>query len=159
MKTVILYATKYGSVEHAVEILESKLVGKVQHLNIMKEDVPTLIDYDQVIIGGSIYVGKIQRKLSKFVTKNLPLLLTKRIGLFICAGEKLQEVREKELVDAFPNDLFNHAICKDIFGYEIHYEKLNFLEKKMVGAVLGLKEGCSELSEEKITDFAKIMSS
>jgi menaquinone-dependent protoporphyrinogen oxidase len=158
LKTIILFATKYGSVENALAILRPKLIGDVRQVNIMKENAPSLNEYDQVIIGGSIYVGKIQKKLSKFVDKNLPLLLTKRVGLFICAGEKKAEVREKELVDAFPNELFKHAVCKGIFGYEIHYEKLNFLEKKMVAAVLGHKEGCSELSVGKIERFAEMMS-
>jgi menaquinone-dependent protoporphyrinogen oxidase len=158
LKTIIIFATKYGSVENALAILRQKLSGDVCQVNIMEENVPSLDDYDQVIIGGSIYVGKIQKKLSKFVDKNLHLLLTKRVGLFICAGEKKAEVREKELVDAFPKELFKHAVCKEIFGYEIHYEKLNFLEKKMVAAVLGHKEGCSELSIEKIERFAEMMS-
>jgi menaquinone-dependent protoporphyrinogen oxidase len=158
MKTIIIFATKYGCVENAVGILKSMLTGEVKQVNIMKENVPSLDHFDHVIIGGSIYVGRIQKKLSKFVDKNLSELLTKRIGLFICAGEKKEEVREKELVDAFPNELFEHAICKDIFGYEIHFEKLNFLEKKMVAAVLRLKMSCSELSVEKIKRFAEILS-
>jgi menaquinone-dependent protoporphyrinogen oxidase len=158
LKTIIIYSTKYGCVENAVNILKSKIEGLVKLINIMKEDVPQLKEYDNVILGGSIYVGKIQKKLSKFVDKNLSLLLTKRLGVFICAGEKKQEVREKELVDAFPKELFNHAICKEIFGYEIHYEKLNFLEKKMVAAVLGHKEDCTELSVEKIEKFAEMIS-
>jgi menaquinone-dependent protoporphyrinogen oxidase len=158
LKTIIIFATKYGCVENAVNILKSKIEGQVQLINIMKENVPSLDHYDKVIIGGSIYVGKIQKKLSKFVDKNLSLLLTKQVGLFICAGEKKEEVREKELVDAFPMALLNHAICKDIFGYEIHYEQLNFLEKKMVAVVLGHKEGCRELFVEKIERFAKFLS-
>lgn len=158
MKTIVIFATKYGCVENAVTILKTKLEGQVQLVNIMKENVPSLDHYEKVIIGGSIYVGKIQKKISKFVDKNLSILLTKQVGLFICAGEKKEEVREKELVDAFPRALFNQAICKEIFGYEIHYEKLNFLEKKMVAAVLGHKEGCRELSVEKIERFAKVVS-
>jgi menaquinone-dependent protoporphyrinogen oxidase len=158
MKTIIIFATKYGCVENAVGILKSMLTGEVKQVNIMKENVPSLDNFDHVIIGGSIYVGKIQKKLSKFVDKNLSELLMKRIGLFICAGEKKEEVREKELVDAFPNELLEHAICKDIFGYEIHFEKLNFLEKKMVAAVLGHKKSYRELSIEKIERFAEIIS-
>jgi menaquinone-dependent protoporphyrinogen oxidase len=158
LKTIIIYSTKYGCVENAVNILKSKIEGEVDLINIMKENVPSLDHYDKVVIGGSIYVGKIQKRLLKFVDKNLSLLLTKQVGLFICAGEKMEEVREKELVDSFPKELFNHAICKDIFGYQIHYEKLNFLEKRMVAAVLGHKEGCSELYVEKIERFAKIIS-
>lgn len=157
MKTIIIYTTKYGSAENAATILKSKMEGEVKLVNLMKEEVPELDGYDNVVLGGSIYAGKIQKKLSKFVHKNLSILMKKRVGLFICAGEKEQEVREKELVNAFPNELSAYATCKEIFGYEIHYERLNFLEKKLVGAILGHKKGCSELSEDKIGSFAKGM--
>lgn len=154
MKSIIIYATKHGSVENAAHLLQSKMEGESCLINIMKEDVPILDEYDTIIFGGSIYVGKIQKQLSKYIAKNLPLLLKKRIGLFICAGEK-EEVRVKELETSFPNMLFTHAVCKEIFGYEIHYEKLNFIEKKMAGAILGHKQSYSNLSETKIENFAK----
>jgi menaquinone-dependent protoporphyrinogen oxidase len=156
MRTIIIYSTKYGSAGNAAKMLEAKMDGEVQVVNIMTEVVPSLVDYDNIILGGSIYIGKIQRKLSKFVDKNLPILMKKRIGLFICAAEK-EEVRTKELESAFPAELYYHAICKEIFGYEIHYDKLNFLEKKMAGTVLGHKHNHSELSEEKIKKFARAL--
>lgn len=154
MKTLIIYATKYGSVEHAAQLLKSKLAGDVQLVNIIKEDVPPLEEFEIVILGGSIYVGKIQKKLSKYITKKLPQLLGKRIGLFICAGQK-EEVRIKELETAFPTELYHHAVCKEVFGYEIHYEKMNFFEKKIIGSILGHKQSYSDLSETIIARFAK----
>ena len=156
MRTIIIYSTKYGSAGNAAEMLKANMDGEVRVVNIMQEEIPSLDDYDNIILGGSIYIGKIQKRLSKFVDKNLPILMKKTIGLFICAGEK-EEVRIKELESAFPVELYHHAICKEIFGYEIHYDKLNFLEKKMAGAVLGHKQNHSELSEEKIKAFAKAM--
>ncbi|MDP4083315.1 MAG: flavodoxin domain-containing protein [Bacillota bacterium] len=155
MKNVIIYTTKYGSVENAAKLLKEHLAGEALLVNIMNENPPGLEKFDNVMIGGSIYAGRIQKKLSKFVVKNLPQLLTKRVGLFVCAGEKEQSVREKELVNAFPKELFEHAVVKEIFGYEIHYGKLNFWEKKLVSSILGHKEGCSLLSQEKIRSFAK----
>lgn len=153
MRTIIIYATKHGSAENAASMLKAWLEGEIQILNIMLEDVPNLAPYENVVLGGSIYMGKIQKKLAKYMAANLPILMKKRIGLFICAGEK-EEIRRRELETAFPIELYTHAVCKEIFGYEIHYEKLNFIEKKLASAILGHNQSYCNLSEEKIKSFA-----
>lgn len=155
-RTLIIYATKHGSVENAVRMLKEKLEGKVTVINIMNGEPPELHEYENVILGGSIYLGKIQKRLSKYMEKHLSELVTKRIGLFICAAER-EDIREMELIDSFPEKLFEHAVCKAVFGYEIHFEDMNFIEKKVVGSFLGHKSNYSELSEPKMDSFAKVM--
>ncbi|MFZ5639495.1 MAG: flavodoxin domain-containing protein [Bacillota bacterium] len=91
MRSLIIYATKYGCAEKAATILKSKMNGDVFLVNVMKEKVPGLDQYDNVILGGSIYIGKIQKALIKYIKSNLPSLLQKRVGLFICAGDLSEE--------------------------------------------------------------------
>lgn len=154
MKTIIIYTTNHGSVEHAAQMLKPRIPGDVELINMMKKEAPLLDEFDNVILGGSIYAGKIQSKLSQYAEKHLPELLTKRIGLFICAAQK-EEISEKELVDSFPKDLIEHAICKEVFGYEIHFEDMNFFEKMIVRFVMKQHQSYSELSSEKINGFAE----
>ncbi|MCB2295221.1 flavodoxin domain-containing protein [Clostridium algoriphilum] len=155
MKTLIVYATKHGTTENAVNILKSKLTGDVNLVNIMLEPATQLEEYDIIILGGSIYMGKIQKKLSTFILINLPLLLKKQIGLFICAGEKDKALVSKELIFAFPATLFDHAIVKEVFGFELDMNKLNFFEKFVINKLKGVKTSIHELSETKIDAFAK----
>lgn len=157
MKTLIIYSTKHGTAEKAVNILKSKLKGEVHTVNIMLEPVTAVEEYDNIILGGSIYIGKIQKKLSTFVNTNLPLLLEKKIGLFICAGEEDEALKEKEFIIAFPPTLFDHAIAKEVFGFEFDMAKLNFLEKLAMSKVKGFKTSTYKLSEEKIYSFAENM--
>jgi len=154
MKTLIVYSTKHGSAEKAANILKTKLKGEVHIVNVTLKPAGELEGYDNVIIGGSIYIGKIQKKLSNFIDTNLPLLLEKKIGLFICAGEKDEVLKEKELVSSFPPSLFKHAIVKEVFGFEIDMDKLNFFEKFIMSKVKGVKTSVHELSEEKIHTFS-----
>ena len=121
----------------------------------MLEPVTQLKEYDNIILGGSIYIGKIQKKLSSFIDKNLPLLLEKRIGLFICAAEKDETLVGKELESAFTHVLFDHAIVKETFGFELDMNKLGFFEKFIMSKVKGVKTSIHELSEPKIDVFAK----
>jgi menaquinone-dependent protoporphyrinogen oxidase len=156
--TIIIYATKHGSVENAVKLLKEKLYGEITIINIMNEEPPSLGEFENVILGGSIYVGKIQKRLSKYIENHLSELLTKQIGLFICGAQK-DEVREQELIDSFPEALYKHALCKEIFGYEIHYNDMNFIEKNIVRTILGHKSDYSELSEANIERFAETIGS
>lgn len=154
MNSIIIYSTKYGCTEKAANILRKKMTGKVSLVDLAKAKVPNLNDYDTVILGGSIYVGKIQKALTTYVNSNLPDLLKKRVGLFICAGQP-EPVCTKELEEAFPAELYQHAAAKDVFGCEYRFDKLKWLDKLMVRKVAGITESKYDLSEQKISDFAK----
>lgn len=50
-----------------------------------------------------------------------------------------------------------HAVCKEVVGYEIHIDKMNFIKRKIVGAVMGIRENSYKLSEETIGEFARTL--
>ncbi len=96
MNILIAYATQYGCTEKCANMLSSQL--KDSDLSISVVDLGSkqkiaLSDYDTVIIGGPITAGKINAKVKKFCADNLPELLKKKIGLFICgaAAEEAQK--------------------------------------------------------------------
>lgn len=154
MKSIIIFTTKYGSVEKAAKLLASKMDGEVHLVNIMKEKAPALDEYDRVILGGSIYAGKMQKKLSGFIAGNVPQLMKKRVGLFICAAQP-EPAKSQELQASFPPELFAHAAVKEAFGYEYDFKKLNLFEKLVIRVIAGVTSSKFELSDEKIDIFAK----
>lgn len=156
MKTLIVYTTKYGSVEQIANILKSKLQGEVALVNLKKEKAPNPDQFDCIILGGSIYIGKIQKAIAEYAQTNLPKLLNKRIGLFICAAEQ-DPVRSQELENSFPAELFNHALVKEAVGYEISFDKANFMDKFLIRKVKGVKESCAEFSDEAIENIVKAL--
>ena len=83
MKTAIVYATKYGCTKECAEILKTYLHGEVNILS-AKADKINLSQYDAVFIGGSVYMGKIQKEITQFCKRNLKQLLHMKIGLFVC---------------------------------------------------------------------------
>ncbi|WP_075980031.1 flavodoxin domain-containing protein [Bacillus massilinigeriensis] len=157
MKAIIIYATKHGAVEKAALILKERLGWEIPTVDITKEYAPPLEEYDTVIIGGSIYIGNVQKDLVKFMYDHLDVLLTKRVGLFLCAGHPNQEELDKEMKRAFPEQLYNHAIVKEVFGYEFDFSKLSFLERLTIRNVAHVKESQFALSEKKIDEFAGMM--
>ncbi len=155
MKHLIVYTTKYGSVRKAVEMLEQNLKEDCTVVDIRRDELPEIADYDTISIGGSVYMGKLQKEIKNFMSDNLETLLTKRIGLFACAGEWKEPQRTKQFESLFPEKLWEHAEAKEIFGDEIYWEKVNLLEKIAMRLIKGVKESRSNLSPEAIERYAK----
>ncbi len=168
MNTLIIYASKHGCAEKCSGMLAKNLTGKVDTCNLNEGRVPELTMYDKVIIGGSIYTGRIQKEVNEFCQKNLGLLRNKKVGLFICCINK--NAADTQLEASFPEGLVSSASIKESFGGEIRFSKLNFFEKgitKMVSKALAkedpsfpaldTKKDMSMLSEDKINKFAQVM--
>lgn len=155
MKGIIIYATKHGCTEKAAKLLQSKLPAGTKTVNLEKGEAPDLSLYDTVILGGSIYAGKIQKSLSAYMQKNCEALQKRRLGLFLCAGEEDPAGIQKLLASSFPEELRKKAVMLDSFGGDLYWDKLDFMTKMILRIVVGVKEGYSRLSEAKIEKMAK----
>ena len=155
MKTLIVYTSKYGCTEKAAELLKARMSGEVEVINLSYAKEPSLESYDTVILGGSIYYGKIQKEMTAFVNKAKPKLTHKKVGLFICAGNKDQAAQE--LRAAFPEELLQRALATEVFGDELQYDKLTLMEKFILRMVKGKEKTGSGLSLTTIENFAQTM--
>lgn len=75
-RILILYAGKYGCTEKAAMQLQSRLDG-AEVVNLRYAKVPELAAYDTVILGGSIYYGRIRKEMAVFTAKHKQELLKK----------------------------------------------------------------------------------
>lgn len=167
MNTLIVYSTKHGAAKNCAHILAEKLTGRVDLHNIKEGQMPELSQYHKIIIGGSIYVGKISKELSEFCSKNLSALKDKKIGFYICCMNHKEA--DKEISFNFPEELLRGAVVKKSFGGEFKFKEMNFFERlmtRMVAKILekedpslaiDMKKDVSMLSEKDIEDFAKLM--
>jgi len=156
MPTVIIYMSKHGTTEKVAGMLKEELSDKpidLFDLNQVKE--PDLTTYDQVIIGGSIHMGKIQSGIRKYCDAKEQVLLTKRLGLFICYMDTNREQQEFE--SSYSETLRKHATAHGLFGGEFLIEKMNMLERMMVKRVAGVKESVHNIQEDAIQAFAEKM--
>ncbi len=153
MKTLITYATTHGCTENAAKELKERIGGDTSMVDLKKNPNPSIDEFDRVIIGGSIYAGKIQKSVNEFSKKNLEALKQKEIGLFICCMYEGQ-VAQEQLKNAFPEEL--HEIAKDeaVFGGAFDFKKMKFFEKMIVKKVAKVKEDVSNVDHEKIYSFA-----
>lgn len=127
MKILIAYAGKSGTTQKAVEHLQ-KFLSDTTAVN-LTEDTPTIDQYDALIIGGAIRMGKLPKEIISFIENNYQSLLKKKLGLFICCG--IIEDTQKTLESVYSPELRNHAETVKGFGGEINTKNLKGMEKLM----------------------------
>jgi menaquinone-dependent protoporphyrinogen oxidase len=156
MKIAIIYGTKYNTVTSCVEKLTAGLNGhSVASFPIkLSKEIP-LEEFDAIILGGSIYLGRTQKELVEFSKKKESELHQKKVGFFLCSAFALPQ----EFSVNFPESLLKHSVANENFGYEMHPSDYTFMEKTMVKMIPAKDLGPQGIKEAKIHEFiAKILS-
>lgn len=156
MKTAVIYATKHGCADKCAHTLANELDINTKLFNVETDNKIDLDQFDTIIIGGSIHAGMLNKKVKSYIDKNLNTLLDKKLGLFLCCmyeGEKALE----QFQDVFPETLRNKAIAHGLFGGELDFEKMNFLEKAIIKKIANVEKSLSNINYANIKSFAKKM--
>ncbi|NSL51391.1 flavodoxin domain-containing protein [Calidifontibacillus erzurumensis] len=153
MKVLIVFVSSHGTTEKAAHILSDFVEGDVEIVDLNVNRHPDLSQYDAIIIGASIHGGLISRKEKNFIAKNLHILLSKKIALFLCCMNE-GEIAIHQFNKAFPEVLRNHAIAGGLFGGELIFSKMNFLQRQIIKKVSGASEDISKLDVDVIKEFA-----
>lgn len=159
MKTIIIYDSTYGYAKDCSNELSKQLKGEVVLVNVSTDTIPMIDEFDNVVIGGSIYMGQISKKIKAYCKSNVDLLKNKRVGLFLCCG--LPENIKKNTENAFPEELMKKAISVEYFGGELRIEKMKFIHKILTGLMkkAAIKEGktLAKQMPENIEKLASII--
>ena len=157
MKTLIVYASKYGCTADCADYLKAKLPGEVALIDINKANDPIELEaFDTIIIGGSVYIGKVSKKLRAFCESNLDALCQKNVGIFLCCA--LAGQVDEVLAANFPAALLKHAKTIKTFGSKARLEKMSLPDKMIVKAVTKGDFSNFKVSEESMEAFVKEIS-
>ncbi|HHX01371.1 MAG TPA: flavodoxin [Firmicutes bacterium] len=155
MKTLIVYGSRYGCTQRCAGLLEARLAGEVTLHNVSESDEVDLDQFEQVVIGTPIYMGRILPQVSRFCQQHHDQLLQKPLAVFVCCG--FPDKAEAQLHSAFSQELLAHARFKDTFGYALNFEKMSFLDRLIVRMVSKEKSSQSRIDEDKINALAALM--
>ncbi len=114
MKTLIVYGTKHGTAEKCSNFLKDKVRGEVVTINIKKENMPDITEFNNIVIGGSIYMGQIQKEVKNFCMENINALKEKEWGFLYVDSMKKCRVTVKQ---CFPKRIINECCCKGMFWW------------------------------------------
>ncbi len=132
VKTLIAYGTRYGAAAECAAALKERLPGDVDVIH-LAEGSAEASEYDQVIVGGSIYMGQIQSHVKKFVQGQQEALLSRPLGLFLCCGRT--DAFAEQFQNAFPESMRQHARRAECFGYAYSLERMKFLDRWILKVV------------------------
>ena len=149
MKTAVVYITRYGSTGRCAADIAECLGDDADVFELRGRSGPDLGGYDAVVIGGPVYGGTVPAGLGRFCEKARELLLTKRVGLFVCclyAGEKA----EQELYRSYPEWLTAHAIARAYLGGAIKIDNLKRTDRFLIRRMAGLDHDVDTIDSDRI---------
>ncbi len=158
MKVLIAYRSKYGATETCAHALAERIKAETALADLRIRHTPDVHAFDVVLIGGSIYGGRIQREVTSFCERRGELLLQRRTGLFLCCLSQGEHARE-QLQAAFPEWLSAHAFACSLFGGDLRYDRLTLLDRLLVRGLPRPPRGVSLLDTDAIADMADIVNS
>ena len=111
-KALIVYGTRYGATamtsEEIADVFRQEGLD-VRVVNLKDEKVKDINDYELVVVGSGIRIGKWTKEPQKFIKKFRKELANKKVALFVCCGAarpideegkdktKMQETKTKYL--------------------------------------------------------------
>ena len=129
-KILILYASRNGATKHCAELLQTKLQN-VHSVTLVScnDALPAPSEFDVVVLAGSIRMGKIDKRLKKYVKQHQAILSDMPTAFALCCG--LPRLFEEYLETQLPKN-FVCSLGYHLFGGELKPEKLHGMDKLMV---------------------------
>jgi len=156
MKTLILYATKYGAAREIAERIAKRLDG-AELFDLKQGAAPELTGYDRVVVGSSIYAGSIRKEAKKYLQTHESQLCEKCLGLFLSGIGA--EGSEGFFSRNFSQKLQDAAGAKAFLGGIFQPDKVGSMERRIFKAATKSAEYANTISDDKIDAFALALSS
>ena len=156
MKTIILYATKYGAASEIAKRIAEKMDGAAVH-DLKQKPIPDLSKFDCVIIGSSLYAGMIRKEAKAFSSENVGTLREKKIGLFLSGMETSGDNEKTYFETNFPPEFLQSSKAKTLTGGIYDPKKANFFERAIFKLAAKQSAYSDKIDDDKITRFAAEM--
>ena len=152
IKSLILFSSRHGTAGECSRLLARELTVESHLSELPLRGESLLEEYELVVVGGSIYAGRMDKNIRSFCRDYRDQLLQKELGLFICCLQ--EEMVEKYVEEAFPPELLEHAV-RGYFGSRIIFEEMNFFTRIIMKLITKEKKSLSQIREEAISEFAE----
>lgn len=152
MKTLILYASKYGAAGEIARLIAQRMDDAVLH-DLKQESAPDLNRFDCVIIGSSLYAGMIRKEAKTYMAQNEGALREKRLGLFLSGVGA--ERADGYFKANFPAGLLREAKAASFLGGIYDPAKAGALERLIMKLVAKQGGYINTIDREGIGRFAE----
>jgi menaquinone-dependent protoporphyrinogen IX oxidase len=152
MKGAILYKGKYGATEQYARWLSEELALPFLDIDTVSREM--LAQYDFVIAGASVYVGKMQNR--KWLLRYCDLLKSKKLFLFVvCATPKTEKEKLNTILNtSIPPVLLDKFDIYFLQGRMI-MSKLSWIDRLMLKMGASLEKD-PETKKRMLQDFDSV---
>ena len=154
MKTIILFASKYGAAGEIARRIASRIKDATVH-ELKRGGNPSLDGFDCVILGSSVYAGMIRKEAKTFLSLNAAALQKKKLGLFLSGMET--SGGNKFFETNFPRDILETAKATGFLGGIFDPKKAGLMERLIMKAVAKTSAYGNTIDDEKIEQFVESM--
>lgn len=149
MTVLIAYGTKYGTTETVASRLREKLPTHTDLVNLKTTPAPAVNRYDVVLVGGSIYAGRIRPEVTKFCERHQDELLSRNAGVFIsCLYD--EKAGGSQIGNNFPGWLLAHAFGRYNVGGAVRYSRLRFIDRVIMQKVAKVDSDLESINDAEI---------
>ena len=154
MKTLIVYASKYGAAGEAAKRIANRLDG-ADVRDLKGDEIPSLADYDCIVAGSAIYAGQVRKELKAFLAQHEAGLLKGKgkLGLFVCGLEQAEA--DNVFKNNFSAEVLQTAQATAFLGGRFDPKKANAAERFIMKAIAKKAEYVDTLDDEAIRCFVE----
>lgn len=149
VKALVVFGTRYGATANTSEVVAEVLRQEgfeVRVINAKKVKIQSISDYELIIVGSGIRMGRWTKEPEKFLEKFQQELSHKKLALFVSCGAAHPltkgEEKTKEIEDARRKYLeekavkYNlHPIALGLFGGVYDFNKMSWFFRKTMSSV------------------------
>ena len=134
MKVLIIYASKTGVTKRCIDMLAKRLASDAIKIDIFPADraLPSPEGYDVAVIGSSVRMGAINKKVRKYLKAHTEALNSMHTALFLCCG--LSENVDDYITLQIPKHIIP-SLDIHYFGGEIKPDKVKGFDKLVLRAM------------------------
>ena len=147
LRIAVIYASVGGTTRECAELLKRELKMHDVELFDMSGKEPTLSEYDMVVIGFPIRMGKMMKKARNYIKTHFDELMRCRVAYYICCGfvDCFEEYAEKTI----PELLRARAVTVDCLGGSLEPSRFKGFDRLVVKAVRSEILGGGENGEQR----------
>ncbi len=143
MSALVVFGTRYGSTAKIAEEIGAVLSDegfKVRVVNAAKDTISDISEFDVVIVGSGIKMGKWTKETLNFLKKFEADLSQKKVALFVSCGysrepDKVDEARKNFLIkvaDRYPSI---KPVSLGLFGGVFAFHRYGFAERLLFRSI------------------------
>ena len=133
LKIAIIYSTLGGTTRECAELLSREFKNQSVDLFEIGKNEPDLSDFDAVVVGFPVMMGKAHKPARAYMKKNKEALLASRTAYYVCCGfvDCFEEYAEK----CIPASLRENAIDVSCLGGSLDPARFKGINKLIVKSV------------------------